>query len=170
MKNVIYLIAIMITMASCFGNSRTRDDEELRRKREKEAFVADSIKKRRAIPDTTLVRFKRLMLCDGRNMMVFDRVELLSGDEAQEYAERHKRFGNTDEVVVNVKEVLETLPVHNDAQIYLYRPVQGDGDSVPRIDLKKCYMPDLYDLEFDQVLQLVVQNRNILYLKEMQYE
>lgn len=170
MKNIVYLIVIMLTLASCFGSSSRRSEEELRLKREQDQRVSDSINKRRAIPDTTLVKFKRIMQCDGNNMVVFDRVTLLQGDEALEYAETHKRFGVSDEVVVNTKEVLETLPMHNDAKIFLYRPVEAEGDSVPRMELKRCYMRDLYSIQFEQVLEIIIQNRTILYLKEMQYE
>ncbi len=172
-KYLIYLIAAITAvsaMTSCFGTSKSKDEELLRQKREQEAIAADSIKHRRGTPDTALVRYKRSMFCDGKYMIVFDRVQLLSGEKAQEYAEIHKRYGNVDDVVVNEKEVLETLPLSNDAAVYMYRPQKTPGDSADAMVLTRCYYDDVDDLEYDQVLELIIQRRTILYLKEMNYD
>lgn len=169
-KYLIYLMPVMIALSSCFGTSKSKDEELLRKKREQEAMTADSIKLRRSIPDTTLAKYKRTMFCDGKYMIVFDRVQLLSGEEAQEYAEIHKRYGNVDNVVINPKEVLETLPLSNDAKIYMYRQKALPGDSTAARELVRCYDTDLDDLEYDQGIELIIKQRTILHLKEMIYD
>ncbi len=172
-KYLIYLIAAITAataMTSCFGTSKSKDEEILRHKREQEARATDSIRQRRNTPDTTLARYKRSMFCDGKYMIVFDRVQLLSGEEAQEYAETHKRYGDVTDVVVNQKEVLETLPLSNEATIYMYRQPRNPGDSAAQAVLTRCYNDDVDDLEYDQVMELIIQHRTILYLKEMNYD
>lgn len=147
---------------SCF-NTRFDDTEEKRLQRIKDSIHTDSINLRRSIPDTSLALYKRTAVCDGEQVLVFDRVQMLSGDEAVEYAKRHKQFGNNQNVLVNQKETLETLSMDTLASIWLIE--SHDGDSVKYIRGKISDIAD--SLTAEDLIQIVAQYRKIVYVRQM---
>ncbi len=146
---------------SCF-NTRFDDTEEKRLQRIRDSIRTDSINAVRNTPDTTLALYKRTALCDGKQMVIFDRVNMLSGDEAVEYAKRHKRFGNNLNVIVNNKVTLETLPMDTLATILL---LKGDADTLNYYNAK---ITDIADgIMPEELMQIVVLHRSIVYLKRL---
>ncbi len=138
-------------MTSCFS-TKVREEESSRQQQMAERFHKDSVWIREHTPDTMLVAFKRTMYCDGKQMVAFDRVTLLSGAEATEYSQRHNRFDSSPNVVVNKEIKLETLPLAQNVQMFLH-----DGDD------------DINDVVTETVLQIVIYNKSIIYLKETRY-
>ena len=110
------------------------------------------------------------MFCDGNQQVTFDRVDLLTGAEAAEYSARHNRFGAQSAVVVNIDERLETLPVSDSADIFLYRQQPDSQDSLPAMALARCEADDVYDIPVETVLQIIIYGKSIIFLKELRFD
>ncbi|MCR5455484.1 MAG: hypothetical protein K6F33_10910 [Bacteroidales bacterium] len=161
MKHILLFLWAAMIFCSCF-NTRFDDTEEKRLQRIRDSIRTDSINAMRNKPDTTLALYKRTAVCDGKQMVVFDRVNMLSGEEAVEYAKRHKRFGNNLNVVVNNKVTLETLPMDTLATILL---LNNDGDSLQYYNAK---IDDIAEgITAEELMQIVVLHRSIVYLKHL---
>jgi hypothetical protein len=167
MKYFVVAIMTLLMMSSCFS---TKSDNEEARLRQKilDSLHADSVELRRSTPDTAVVAFKRSTICDEKQQITFDRVKMLSGEEAAEYAIRHKRFGNNVNVVVNQEVTLETIPLAPDAKVYLYQANADSTDS--KYVLRECSHENVEDLPRDQVIEIIILHSKIIYLKQVDYE
>jgi len=163
------MLIAMIALQSCFS-TKINEEEISRQKAIAAKLHKDSVWAREHTPDTTLVLFKRTMFCDGKQMVTFDRVSLLSGDEAAEYSARHNMFNAKGNVVVNKELKLETLPMSNDAKILLYGKQDIECDSLKEPVLKNCYVDDVDDITLETVLKIVIYAKCILYMEEMKYD
>ena len=173
MRYLMLLVWMAVAVCSCF-NTKYDDTEEKRLRRLADSIRADSIYRLRNIPDTTLAIYKRVAFCDTIHVVVFDRVKMLSGDEAAEYAVRHNRFGNTEKIIVNPKVLLETLKIAPGAQILL---LENDNDSTEvvtevngkdTIKYHKHHPSFLSDgLPKEDLVQMVIHRRFIVYLKQL---
>jgi len=178
---------MVVVLASCF-DTRLDDTEEKRMRRIRDSIHTDSVNMRRNTPDTTLATFKRTAVCDGQLMVTFDRVKMLSGTEAEEYAKRHKRFGNALNVIVNQEVTLETLPLADEARVLLMvNPVRTyddkdapsdvhvdsgsiitevvGGDTIPYRRGRGAELSKRIAQE--EIVQIVVLHRSIVYLKQL---
>ena len=168
------LLWTALVLCSCF-ETRFDDTEEKRLQRIKDSLRTDSINYKRSQPDTTYAIYKRTAFCDTVHVVVFDRVKQLAGKEASEYARRHKRFGNTDEIIVNQNVELETLKVPLSSTILLIDDGDGDeADVITEIDdgdtirYRRHKPADLAEgLPKEELVLLVVQYRSIVYLKQL---
>jgi len=177
MRHILFFIWTALILSSCF-NTRLDDTEEKRQQRIKDSIHTDSVNRRRSIPDTTLAIYKRTAFCDTVHVVVFDRVKMLSGKEAADYAERHKRYGNTVNIVVNQTVTLETLAIARNARILLLEPETADStDTRPIVsetidgkNIKYCESKntDIAEgLSAEEIIQIVVQHRSIIYLRQL---
>lgn len=175
MRKILLFLLTVLTLCSCF-ETRFDDTEEKRQQRIRDSIRNDSIEHRRSLPDTTLAIYKRTAFCDTIDVIVFDRVKMLSGDKAAAYAQRHSRFGNTTKIIVNQEELLETLIVARNAKIWLLDDGTAD-DSVekmievnPRdtIRYRYCKPSDLSDdMPKEDLVMLIIQHRSIIYFKQL---
>lgn len=163
MRNLLYVLLAVVTLSSCF-NTKVNEEAAARQHQIETIRHKDSIWVSEHTPDTNLVAFKRTMVCDGKQMVAFDRVTLLSGSDAQEYSVRHNRFLQSQNVVVNKEVVLETLPLSSKAIVQLLEP-GPDGETYVRSSIS-----DVNDIILETVLQIVIYNKSIIHLKEMRYE
>ncbi|MBO7567686.1 MAG: hypothetical protein J6T60_11415 [Bacteroidales bacterium] len=161
MKYFLCFLWAALLMTSCF-DTRLNDAEEKRQQRIRDSIRTDSIETRRNTPDTTFAIYKRIAFCDTTFVVVFDRVKMLSGKEAAEYAQRHKRFDNTDKIIVNQSTTLETLRIAKDTPILL---IDQDSDSVRYKNYKPAEIAD--NLPKEDLIQIVILHRSIVYLKQM---
>ncbi len=166
MKNIIILIIALLGLSACF-RTKTDIEEEHEKQRIKDSIHADSVNKKRNTPDTTIATFKRTMRCDGKLMVTFDRVKVLSGNDAAEYAIRHKRFGNNLNVVVNHEVTLETLPMDERALVYLKQEHKNPQDTT---QIEYTYEQKNYEavegLMYETVIEIIILHRSIIYLKQ----
>lgn len=152
-----------------------KSEEERLEEQLRDSLRMDSINKRRNTPDTVTVSFQRANVCDNKLMIVFDRIKVLSGDEAAEYALRHKRFGNNLNVIVNKEVTLETLPISADVPVYVLKKnyyqcdTLKDGNEYIKTDLT-AFDRDKNIFTPDQVMEIIVLQRSIIYVKQKELE
>ena len=177
MRHILFFIWTALILSSCF-NTRLDDTEEKRQQRIKDSIHTDSINQRRNIPDTTLAIYKRTAFCDTVHVVVFDRVKMLSGQEAADYAERHKRYDNTNKIVVNQTVTLETLAIAKNARILLLnpetldstdtRPVISEKLGLTNITYRESLASDIAErLSAEEIIQIIVQHRRIIYMRQL---
>ncbi len=166
MKYIFYLLWAALALTSCF-NTRYDEAEERRKQRIRDSIHADSVTMRRNTPDTTLATYKRNALCDGQHMITFDRVKMLSGEEAADYAKRHKRYGNNVNVVVNQEVTLETLPLAEDALILMIDDSDTTSTSEQPAMRRTTIADAIEDLKKEDVIQIIVLHRSIIYLRQL---
>ena len=175
MRYIIFILWTALALCSCF-ETRFDNTEEKRLQRIRDSIRTDSVEHSRSLPDTTLAIYKRTAFCDTIDVIVFDRVKMLSGDRAAEYAQRHNRFGKTTKIIVNQEEILETLIVARNAKIWLL----DDGswkdttetmmEVNPRdtIRYRYCNPADLSeDMPKEDLVLLIIQHRSIIYFKQL---
>jgi hypothetical protein len=176
MRYFFFILWAALTLCSCF-ETRFDDTEAKRLQRIRDSIHADSVEYSRSIPDTTLAIYKRTAFCDTIDVIVFDRVKMLSGDEAAEYAQRHNRFGNTTKIIVNQEELLETLVVARDAKIWLLDDGTKRDSTETMIEInprdtirfrscKPAHLSD--DMPKEELVFLIIQHRSIIYFKQLQ--
>ena len=175
MKKILFALWTALILCSCF-NTKLDDTEEKRLQRIRDSIRSDSINTLRSKPDTTLAIYKRTAYCDTVHVVVFDRVKMLSGNEAVKYAKQHKRFDNTDNIIVNQNVLLETLKIAHDATILLLddgsAPSKEDvimeidgNDTLRYIPQKPAALAE--GLPKEELVLLVLQYRSVVYLKQL---
>ena len=173
MQKILTIFSLLILFSSCFRTSM-ESKEEILKAQIRDSLRVDSINKRRNIPDTAIVSFQRANICDGKLMVVFDRVKVLSGKEAAEYSLRHKRFGNNLNVVINKEVTLETLAMDEKAPVYVFKK-----NLDPNTPAEEAY--DYVEKEYDiirnkdvfavnQVIEIIILHRSIIYAKQKELE
>ena len=179
MKKIICLVWLAVAFCACF-NTKYDDSKEKMMRRIQDSLRSDSINQRRNIPDTTLAIYKRTAFCDTIDVVVFDRVKMLTGQEATDYAQRHKLFGNTSKIIVNQDALIETLKLPATATILLLDDgkhpedtkdliTEINGKDTLRYRLRKpSHIAD--GLPKEELIQMVVQHRCIIYLKQLPRE
>lgn len=172
----ILLLLAAVVLGSCF-NTKFDDTEQKRLQRIRDSIRTDSINTVRSKPDTTLAIYKRTAFCDSVHVVVFDRVKMLSGNEAVKYAKMHKRFDNTDNIIVNQDILLETLKVAKNATILLLDDgekestedvmleIDDDNDTLRYIPQKPTDLAE--GLPKEELVLLVLQYRSVVYLKQL---
>ena len=175
MKKILLLLWAALMLSACF-NTKFDDTEARRRQRIRDSIHTDSIEQRRAVPDTTLAIYKRTAFCDTVDVIVFDRVKMLSGEKAEEYAHRHNRFGNTSKIIVNQEELLETLRIARGANLWLLDNGQQKSTSEVMIEVnprdtiiyRKCNPAALSEnMPKEELVLLIIQHRSIIYFKQL---
>jgi hypothetical protein len=174
MKYLLVLLTIVLSLSSCF-RTRVETEEDILKRKERDSLRSDSITKRRNTPDTAIATFKRANVCDNQMMVVFDRVKVLSGDEAAEYALRHKRFGNNLNVIVNKEVTLETLPLVENAPVYIFkkpgRELENIGtDSCEYVKTDCSVFRREENFLANRVIEIIILHRSIIYFKERELE
>jgi len=170
-KLFLILTAVLLFFPSCF---RTKTDNEAARINAeiRDSLAADSVNRRRNTPDTAIASFKRANYCDGRLMVVFDRVKMLSGEEAAEYAVRHKRFGNNLNIVINQEVTLETLPILPTTPVYLLKKINDtsavNGFRTEYIETDSSVLADKENLTPNTVIEIIILHRSIIYFKQLE--
>ena len=175
MRYFFFILWAALTLCSCF-ETRFDDTEAKRLQRIRDSIHADSVEYSRSIPDTTLAIYKRTAFCDTVDVIVFDRVKMLSGDDAAEYAQRHNRFGNTTKIIVNQEVLLETLRIARNTKLWLLDDGQKRDATETMIEVnprdtiryRNCKPSDLSDdMPKEDLVLLIIQNRSIIYFKQL---
>jgi hypothetical protein len=175
MRYTLLLLWAALTLCACF-NTKFDDTEAKRRQRIRDSIRTDSIERRRAMPDTTLAIYKRTAFCDTVDVIVFDRVKMISGDEAAKYAQRHNRYGNTTKIIVNQEELLETLRIARGAKLWLLddgqqkTPLETMIEVNPRdtIRYRRCNPAALSDdMPKEELVLLIIQHQSIIFFKQL---
>jgi hypothetical protein len=171
----ILLLLAAVTLGACF-NTRFDDTEQKRLQRIRDSIHTDSVNMRRNTPDTTLAIYKRTAFCDTVQVVVFDRVKMLSGDKAAEYAKRHKQYGSNLSLIVNQKVTLETLAMDSLATILLLdngvnnirRPIVTDTVDGEALKYRRCEISDIAEgLTAEELMEIIVLHRSIVYLRQL---
>ena len=174
MKNLFFITVLLLVFSSCF-RTHAKSQEEIEEAQLRDSLRMDSVNKRRNTPDTATVSFQRANVCDSQLMIVFDRIKVLSGDEAAEYALRHKRFGNNLNVIVNKEVTLETLPIREDVPVYVFKKnfyhcdTLKDGNEYIKTDLS-AFSRDKNIFSADQLMEIIILHRSIVYVKQKELE
>ncbi|MCQ2252928.1 MAG: hypothetical protein MJZ61_05710 [Bacteroidales bacterium] len=166
MRKILLLLLGALMLGSCL-RTKTETEEDRINKAIADSIHRDSLERARNTPDTTIATFKRTVFCDGKQQVTFDRVMMLSGSEAEEYAQRHKHFGNNTNMVVNYDVTLETLPMDSAAVVLLLKP--GDDAADGAKSLVESDISDIEELPKESVVQLVLLHRSIVYFRELDY-
>ncbi|MBQ5404964.1 MAG: hypothetical protein IIU11_11455 [Bacteroidales bacterium] len=167
MKNLFWIILAFLFLSTACFRTKSETEDEKKQAKIRDSLVLDSVNKKRNTPDTTIATFKRTVFCDKKLWVVFDRVKMLSGDEAAEYALRHKRFGNNVNVIVNQEVTLETLAIYPSTPVYVYTKVMDDEDSLKyHFEYVKKDYTAVTQFKEGQIMEIIVLHQSIVYVKQ----
>ncbi|MCQ2975369.1 MAG: hypothetical protein MJ211_11245 [Bacteroidales bacterium] len=155
MKNYKLLLLIFLFCVAC--NTKQKQFEE--QKRIKDSITKDSIYKEylKVKIDTVNAYFKRIVFADKKNMLTFDPINLLEGEDTKIFSHNN----NENFIVVNPETTTSTLEVIPNADIYIF-----NDDNI----INKADIDDISDIPTNSLIQIFIQNKKVLFLKQLKID
>ena len=166
MRNIVLLILLLAAVAAIgCGPSKREIERKLKAER-----LLDSImfEREKLKVDTSTAYFRRVVWADKKHMLTFDRIEILTGEEAEEYASQRHGFDGSKPIVVNLEKTTATMSVLEDADIWILNPAYKTDKS--KNEYIKGGITDVENFEFNTILKIKYQNKEIFYLKQLSLE
>ena len=118
--------------------------------------------------DTCTAYFRRHTWADKKHNITFDRIEILTGNEAVEYASQRHGFEGRKSIIINLETTTSTMSVSDDTEIWIINPKYKPGNS--QSHYVRGTISDVVDFEYNTILKLATQEKIILYLQELDVE
>ena len=115
--------------------------------------------------DTCTAYFRRMVWADKKHMMTFDRIEILSGKDAEDYAAQHHGFDGSQSIVVNYEKTTATMAVLEDAEIWIINPDYKTGKS--KNEYVRGDISDVENFEYNTIVKLKYQNKEIFNIRQI---
>ena len=159
----IWLLAALAAIGC--GPSKKEIERKLRAER-----ILDSImfEREKWKVDTCTAYFRRMVWADKQHMMTFDRIEILSGNDAEEYAAQRHGFDGSKSIVVNFEKTTATMAVLEDAEIWIINPDYKTGKS--KTEYIRGDISDVENFEFNTIVKLKYQNKEIFNLRQIELD
>ncbi|MBP5368079.1 MAG: hypothetical protein J6Z01_06495 [Bacteroidales bacterium] len=159
------LMALIIAAAFCTGCKF--DDAENQQKID--SLRNDSIQKAQLLKiDTCTAYFRRHTWADKKHNITFDRIEILSDSAAIEYAATRHGFEGRKNIVINLEPTTATMAITDSTEILVVNPAFKSGKS--KTHYIKGTVTNITDFEYNTIIKIATQNKNILYLQQLDIE
>lgn len=118
--------------------------------------------------DTCTAYFRRHTWADKKHNITFDRIEILSDSAAREYAATRHGFEGRKHIIINLEPTTATLSVSDTTEIWIVNPAFKTGKSKEHYIRGK--VGDVADFGYNTIIKLATQNKNVLYIKQLDIE
>lgn len=118
--------------------------------------------------DTCSAYFRRHTWADKKHNITFDRIEILTGEEAVEYARLRHGFEGRKSIIINLEPTTSTMAVSDDTEIWIINPKYKSDKSQPHY--VRGTISDVTDFEYNTIIKLATQGKIILYLQQLDIE
>ena len=159
------LMALIIAAAFCTGCKYNTAEGQLNA----DSIRNDSIQKAQLLKiDTCTAYFRRHTWADKKHNITFDRIEILSDSAAIEYAATRHGFEGRKNIVINLEPTTATMAITDSTEILIVNPAFKSGKS--QTHYIKGSVNDITDFGYNTIIKIVTQNKNILWLQQLDIE